>query len=139
VAAGIFIVRVFPASHPEAYLSVRGWSESGEEVELGMIRGLSEWREADRAVVHAALARRSLVREIRRVHDVALAHGYLDFDVETDVGRCRFTARWTQSQAVDFGAEGKMLIDADENRWLIPRVDALPKADREKFLHYVYW
>jgi hypothetical protein len=104
-----------------------------------MIRSLAEWSAADRAVVQAALARRSLIREIRRIHDVALAHGYLDFDVETDVGRRQFTARWTQSQAVDFGAEGKMLIDADENRWVVPRIDALPKPDREKFLHYVYW
>ncbi len=139
VGAGIFIVRAFPASHPEAYLSVRGWNESGEEIELGMIRALAEWSEADRAVVQAALARRSLVREIRRIHDVDLAHGYLDFDVETDVGRRRFTTRWTQSQAVDFGADGKMLIDADENRWVIPRIESLPKPDREKFLHYVYW
>jgi len=139
IAAGIFIVRAFPASHPEAHLSVRGWSESGEEIELGMIRELADWSAADRTVVQVALARRSLVREIRRIHDVALAHGYLDFDVETDVGRRRFTARWTQSQAVDFGAEGKMLIDADENRWVVPRIDALPKPDREKFLHYVYW
>jgi len=132
-------VRAFPASHPEAYLSVRGWHESGEEIELGMIRALADWTAADRAVVQGALARRSLVREIRRIHDVNLAHGYLDFDVETDVGRGRFTARWTQSQAVDFGTDGKMLIDADENRWVIPQVDALPKPDREKFLHYVYW
>ena len=139
IAAGIFIVRVFPASHPEAYLSVRGWNDSGDEIELGMMRALADWTAADRAVVQAALARRSLVREIRRIHDVALAHGYLDFDVETDVGRRQFTARWTQSQAVDFGAEGKMLIDADENRWVVPRVDALPRPDREKFLHYVYW
>ncbi|MFM8953801.1 MAG: DUF1854 domain-containing protein [Planctomycetaceae bacterium] len=139
IAAGIFIVRVFPASHPEAYLSVRGWNDSGDEIELGMIRALADWTAADRAVVQAALARRSLVREIRRIHDVALAHGYLDFDVETDVGRRRFTARWTQSQAVDFGTDGKMLIDADENRWVIPRIDGLPRPDREKFLHYVYW
>jgi ATP-binding cassette, subfamily B, bacterial len=139
IAAGIFIVRAFPASHPEAYLSVRGWNESGEEIELGMIRALADWTAADRAIVQAALARRSLVREIHRIHDVALAHGYLDFDVETDVGRRQFTARWTQSQAVDFGADGKMLIDADENRWVVPRIDALPKTDREKFLHYVYW
>jgi hypothetical protein len=83
----VFGVRTFPASHPEAYLSVRGWNDSGEEIELGMIRALADWTAADRAVVEVALARRSLVREIRRIHDVALAHGYLDFDVETDVGR----------------------------------------------------
>ena len=76
---------------------------------------------------------------IRRVHDVRLVHGYLDFDVESDVGRRRFTARWTQGQAFDFGTGGKMLIDTDENRWVVPRIDDLPAADRERFLQYVYW
>jgi hypothetical protein len=79
------------------------------------------------------------VRSIGRVHDVKLAHGYLDFDVECDVGRRTFTTRWTQSQVIDFGGEGKMLIDTEENRWVIHRVDDLPKPDRERFLHYVYW
>jgi ATP-binding cassette subfamily B protein len=138
-AAGLFIVRTFPASHPEAWLSVRGWSDAGEEIEIGMVRDLAAWPEADREVVRAGLRRRALVRTIQRVHEVRLAHGYLDFDVESDVGRRTFTARWTQSQATDFGGAGKMLVDTDENRWVIPRVDDLPPADRERFLHYVYW
>jgi hypothetical protein len=90
-------------------------------------------------VVRTALARRSLVRRIDRVHGARLAHGYLDLDVETDVGRQAFTIRWTASQAVDFGTDGKMLIDTEENRWVVPQVEALPKPDRERFLHYVYW
>jgi ATP-binding cassette subfamily B protein len=138
-AAGLFVVRTFPASHPEAYLSVRGWSEAGEEIEVGMLRDLAAWPEADREVVRAALRRRSLVRSIRRVHDVKLAHGYLDFDVESDVGRRSFTARWTQSQVSDFGSAGKMLVDTEENRWVVPRLNDLPPADRERFLQYVYW
>ena len=138
-ASGIFIIRTFPATHPDEYLSVRGWDEHGDEVELGMIRRLSDWPEADRAIIHAALQRRSLIREVRRVHDVRLVHGYLDFDVDTDVGRRRFTTRWTQGQAFDFGTGGKMLIDTDENRWVVPRIDDLPTADRERFLQYVYW
>jgi ATP-binding cassette subfamily B protein len=138
-ARGVFVIRTFPASHPEAYLSVRGWDEDGDEVELGMIRSLDDWDEDDRASVRVALERSALVRRIDRVHAVRLAHGYLDFDVETDVGRRTFTARWTQSQAVDFGEEGKLLLDTEENRWVVPCVDALPKPDRERFLQYVYW
>jgi ATP-binding cassette, subfamily B, bacterial len=138
-AAGVFVVRTFPASHPEAYLSVRGWTAGGEEVELGMIRDLAAWTPADRDVVRAALARRSLVRSIDRIHDVRLAHGYLDFDVDTEAGRQTFTMRWTQGQAMDFGTDGKMLVDTDENRWVVRCVDDLPRADREKFMQYVYW
>ena len=139
LAAGIFIVRTFPATHPDEYLSVRGWNDSGEEIELGMLRSLADWSAASQTIARTALRRRSLVRVIERVHEVKLGHGYLDFDVETDVGRQQFTARWTGSQAIDFGAEGKMLIDTEENRYVVPKVDALPNPDREKFLHYVYW
>jgi len=138
-AAGIFVVRAFPATHPREYLSVRGWNESGEETEIGMLRTLADWPADSQTAVETALRRRSLVRRIEQVHDVKLGHGYLDFDVGTDVGRQRFTMRWTGSQAVDFGSDGKMLIDTEENRWVVPDVAALPAADREKFLHYVYW
>ncbi len=139
IAAGLFIVRTFPASAPDAWLSVRGWNETGDEVELGMIRSLADWPAADVGVLSCGLKRRSLVRRIERVHDVKLAHGYLDFDVDTDVGRQRFTTRWTSSQAIEFGGDGKMMIDTEENRWVIPCVEDLPRADKEKFLHYVYW
>jgi ATP-binding cassette, subfamily B, bacterial len=139
IAAGIFVVRTFPATHPEEYLSVRGWGETGEEVELGMIRSLDRWSVANATIVRTALTRRSLVRTIIRVHGVKLAHGYLDLDVETDAGRQAFTMRWTQSQAIDYGAEGKMLVDTEDNRWVVPDVDDLPKPDRERFMQYVYW
>ena len=139
IAAGIFVVRTFPATHPEGYLSVRGWGETGEEVELGMIRALDGWSDADATVVRTALARRSLVRTITRVHGVKLAHGYLDLDVDTDAGRQAFTMRWTQSQAIDYGAAGKMLVDTEDNRWVVRDVDDLPKPDHERLLQYIYW
>lgn len=139
LAAGIFVVRAFPATYPEEYLSVRGWNESGDEIELGMIRSLTDWNHADVAVVRTALARRSLVRTIARVHGVKLSAGYLDLDVETDAGRQAFTMRWTQSQAIDFGSDGKMLVDTEDNRWVVPRVQDLPNPDRERFLQYIYW
>jgi ATP-binding cassette subfamily B protein len=136
---GVFVVRTFPATHPAEYLSVRGWNDSGEEIEIGMMRSLADWPAESQEVVRTALKRRSLVRTIERVHDVKLGHGYLDFDVETDVGRQKFTTRWTGSQAIDFGPDGKMLVDTEENRFVVPQVSALPAPDREKFLHYVYW
>ena len=137
--AVVFVIRTFPATHPDEYLSVRGWDEHGDEVELGMIRRLDDWPEEERRVLRHALRRRSLIREVLRVHEVRLVHGYLDFDVEADCGRRRFTIRWTQGQAFDFGIGGKLLVDTDENRWVVPRIDALPQPDRERFLQYVYW
>jgi ATP-binding cassette subfamily B protein len=137
--AVVFVIRAFPATHPEEYLSVRGWDEHGDEVEFGMVRRLDDWPEEERRVLREALRRRSLIREVLRVHEVRLVHGYLDFDVEADCGRRRFTIRWTQGQAFDFGSGGKLLVDTDENRWVVPRIDGLPPPDRERFLQYVYW
>ncbi len=139
VTTGVFVVRCLPATRPEEYLSVRGWNESGEEIEIGMIRSIAAFDDGTRAAAVAAIARRSLVRTITRIHSMELSHGYLDCDVETDVGRRRFTLRWTQSQAVDYGPEGKLLIDGDDDRYVIPRIDGLPPADRERFLRHIYW
>ena len=104
-----------------------------------MIRSLDGWSDADATIARTALARRSLVRTIKRVHGVKLAHGYLDLDVETDAGRQVFTMRWTQSQSIDYGTDGKMLVDTEDNRWVIRDVEDLPKPDRERFMQYIYW
>jgi hypothetical protein len=100
---------------------------------------LAKLRHADALIVRKAFARPSLVRTITRVRSVKLAHGYLDLDVDTDAGRQAFTMRWTQSQAIDFGSDGKMLVDTEDNRWVVPRVQDLPKPERERFLQYIYW
>ncbi len=138
-ASGLFVVRTFPASQPIHYLSVRGWNADGDEIEYGMLRDLNDWPSDSAKVVLELLERRYLLREIRRIHSLSLRAGYLDFDVETDAGREKFAVRWTQSQAVDFGEEGKLLIDTEENRYLVRDLTQLPKAQAEKFQQYVYW
>jgi ABC-type multidrug transport system fused ATPase/permease subunit len=137
--SGWFVVRAFPATHPEEYLSIRGWTEQGEETELGMMARLSDWPFADQEAIRRALKRRYLLRRIHRVHRVDLRHGFLEFLVETDDGKTEFLMRWSASQAVDYGESGKLIIDTEDNRYLIADTTALPSADRERFEQYVYW
>jgi hypothetical protein len=47
--------------------------------------------------------------------------------------------RWSQSQVQDFGDRGKILVDLDDNRFLVPDVEALPPKERELFQRFVYW
>jgi hypothetical protein len=68
-----------------------------------------------------------------------LEFGYLHLDATTDHGPRRIMMRWSQSQAQDFGERGKVLIDAEDNRFLVPDVEALPARDREIFDRYIYW
>jgi len=139
VATGLFVVRTFPASEPDKYLSIRGWNETGDEIEMGMLRELNAWSSESQGALRQALQRRYLLREIQQIYQLELRAGYLDFDVQTHLGRERFAMRWTQSQAIDFGEEGKLLIDTDENRYLVRSLTQLPKAQAEKFMQYVYW
>jgi hypothetical protein len=138
-AFGVFVLRTFPATHPERYLSVRTWNADGEDVEVGLIGNLAEWPLPAQALVRQSLERRYLLRRITAIHSLKLAFGFLEFDVETDAGRTQFLLRWTQSQALDFADNGKLLIDTEENRYVVPNVEQLSKRDQERFLQYVYW
>ena len=89
--------------------------------------------------MRAALARRYFLRRITGIDSIQLAYGYLLFQVRTDQGPARFTVRWTQSQAQDFGLRGKVLLDLEDNRFLVPDTERLPPRERELFQRYVYW
>lgn len=135
----VFLVYTFPATHPDQYLSVRTWDEEGDDVEIGLVRNLADWPDEVRNALEASLDRRYLLNRITAVRSMRLALGFLEFDVATPLGDKQFTMRWTQSRAVEFGQNGKLLIDTNDNRYVVPDVDALPPADRERFLQYIYW
>lgn len=136
---GAFVVCTFPASRPEEYLSLRAWDENGDETEIGMLRSLDEWPQDVRDLIRAAIRRRYLLRRIESIDRMELAHVYLECDVQTDRGRENFTIRWSQSQAQDFGDGSKLIIDTEDNRYVIPDVEQLPKPDRQKFRQHIYW
>ncbi len=135
----VFAVRAFPASYPDEFISVRGIDADGEEIEIGMIRNLRDWPQEAREKILVSLDRRYLLREITHLHSINLKFGYLDLDVETTNGRAQFSLRWTQSQATDFGESGKLLIDTEENRYLVRDINKMTAAQQELFLQYIYW
>jgi len=40
---------------------------------------------------------------------------------------------------VDYGQRGKVLIDVNDNRYLIPDVEAMPPKERTDFTRFIYW
>ena len=118
---------------------MRYWDEDGDDAEIGLLRDLGDWCPTSQAVIRRAIQRHYLLRPIERVHRICLIAGYLEFDIESGGIPMQFVMRWTQSQGVDFGQNGKLLLDTEDNRYVVHDVDALPKRDRDRFLHYVYW
>ena len=136
---GVFAVNLFPATNPGDYISLRVWNRDGEEQEIGILRQLDQWPAEAQALVRAALDRRYYLQTITGVDELRLELGHLHFDVRTPHGPRRFTMRWSQSQVQDFGDRGKVLLDLDDNRFLVPDVNALPPGERDLFQRYVYW
>ena len=139
VHRGVFAVNLFPATNPGDYVSLRTWTRDGEEQEIGILRHLDQWPTEAQELVRAALDRRYFLQTIEGVDSIRLELGHLHCEVRTPHGPRRFTMRWSQSQVQDFGDRGKMLLDLDDNRFLVPDVQTLPPKERDLFQRFVYW
>ena len=139
VHRGVFAVRCFPATMPDDFISLRTWDREGKERELGIVRHLTQWSAASQELMRSALGRRYFLRRITAIEEIKLEYGHLLFRVQTDQGPAEFTMRWNQSHAQDFGARGKVLLDLEDNRFLVPDVDMLSARERELFQRFVYW
>lgn len=136
---GLFAVRALPASCPHEFVSVRYADVEGEEHEVGLVRDMRQWPDNVRLLLDEALARRYFIHTITAVDSIELRYGLLTFRVHTDRGPAEFTMRSSHSNAQDYGAAGKLLIDVDDNRFLVADVDALPRRQQNLFRRYIYW
>jgi ATP-binding cassette subfamily B protein len=136
---GVFAVNLFPATNPHDYISLRIWDREGHEQEIGILRRLNDWSMEAQIMVRAALERRYWLQTVTGVDAIKIELGHLTLNVRTLHGPRQFTMRWSQAQVQDFGETGKVLLDLDDNRFLVPDVEALPPKEQDLFLRYVYW
>ncbi len=136
---GVFAVNLFPATNPHDYISLRIWDRDGHEQEIGILRRINDWPMEAQIMVRAALERRYWLQTVTGVDAIKMEMGHLTLDVRTLYGPRKFTMRWSQAQVQDFGESGKVLLDLDDNRFLVPDIEALPPKEQELFLRYVYW
>jgi len=139
IYGGVYAAYAFPVAHSEGYISLIHTSSDGDEREIGIIRSLRQFPAAQAHLIREALRRRYFIHTIRRINQVRWRHGLVAFDVETDKGHVEFMMRWRHSRAVDYGRRGKILIDVDDNRYLIPDVQDLPPKQRSAFTRIIYW
>ena len=86
----VIVLRSFPITSPNDFLSVREPKEGRQEI--GMIRHLSDLDEESEALVFEELSRRYFVPKIERIHSLR-RRGAVYVDAETDVGRRLFLLR----------------------------------------------
>ncbi|MFO0974017.1 MAG: DUF1854 domain-containing protein [Phycisphaerae bacterium] len=139
IYGGVSAAWAFPVRRADEFISLRHADADGRDAEIGMIRDLSAWPADAARLVRQALRRRYYVREICAIRELRLEHGFLLFAVDTDRGPAEFTMRWNHSQATDYGPAGKIIVDVDDNRFVVKDVAALPARQRGLFQRYIYW
>ena len=135
---GLYTAYAFPVVFPNGYISIVQ-TAGDQDTELGVIRNLDEFPEADAALIREALRRRYFIHTVTRLKSIVMRYNMLSLEVETDKGPVSFFMRWAQDRAVDYGQKGKVLIDVDDNRFLIPDLEAMPLKERTDFTRYIYW
>ncbi|MGA2974448.1 MAG: DUF1854 domain-containing protein [Spirochaetia bacterium] len=138
IYGGIYTAYAFPVAYPNGYISIVQTAED-QDMEVGVIRDLAEFPESDAALVRQALARRYFIHTVTRLQSIEMKYNMHFLQVSTDKGDLSFFMRWAQDRAVDFGRNGKVLIDVDDNHYLIPDLDALTPRERVDFQRYIYW
>jgi len=138
IYGGVYAAYAFPVAYPEGYISLIHVGDE-EEMEIGVIRDLAEFPEAAARLVHEALARRYFVHTIMRIRHMGWKYGFVAMDVETDKGSASFLMPWRHDRATDYGRHGKILIDVDNNRYLVPDLRKLAARELSEFQRYIYW
>ena len=139
VYGGVYAVYVFPVAHANGYISLLQRRPDREDFEVGIIRDLDAFSAEEQRLIRFALARRYFIHTITRIYEVGWKFGFVFMDVDTDKGRVEFLMKWQQDRAVDYGDAGKVLIDMNENRYLIPDLAKLTPAERADFTRIIYW
>ena len=124
------VVRMFPFSKPDRYISIRTAEETSKEI--GVIENMADLSEEVREMLDEQLALRYFTPIITKVYQVKDEYGYAYFDVETDRGRCRFVIHMGGNAVVHLSDTRIIISDIDENRFEIPDVTKLSVKEQKK-------
>jgi hypothetical protein len=133
---GVYALRSFPASYSEEFISIRHLDPQGRDYEVGMIRQLAEWRGEDQELVRRSLNRRYLLRVVTSFDTMKHEAGMVRCIAQTEHGEVSFLIHPHAESNKRFGVNGRLLVDADDNHYLIPDLAELPALQRRLFQFY---
>lgn len=137
--ANVHCLLTFPIQYPHNFISVCHTDDDGKEEEIGVIIQVEDFPPEIQEIIRKSLTQHYFEQRISRIYDIRLEYGLLFFEVETNKGRRTFSMRWQQGKALEYGKTGKVLIDTFENRYVIPNLKALPSADHNRLVRFIYW
>ncbi len=127
----IRVVRSFPFTSPETYISIRTVEEKSREI--GIIRDLNkDVSKETREMLTEQMSLRYFTPVITKINDIKEEYGHAYFDVETNEGPCKFVIYMNASSVVNLSDVRLMISDLDGNRFEIPDYTKLTSAELKK-------
>ena len=129
----VAILRAFPLTLPRQYYSVR----DGGGKEVGLIVNPVNLEPESRRLVEADLERRYMTATVRRIRSVEERFGTVDWEVETQRGRNRFTTRDLRDNVLRPTPGRILFTDVEGNRYEIPDLNALDPQSQTWLLRHL--
>ena len=127
---GVKVVRLFPFTDAEKYISIREGDEKGREI--GIIEDLNALPEETVAILKEQLSLNYFTPVIQKIYDIKDEYGYAYFHVLTDKGECRFAINMASNAVTKLSDERLIISDLDENRFEVRDVNALTMKEKRK-------
>ena len=135
----VVVMRSFPITAPDEFLSVRepDTRKKGRGAEIGMIRRLSDFDEATRAIINAELELRYFTPVIQKILSVKEKFGYSYWEAETTAGKVSFVLNNPFSNIRVLEDQRIYISDMDGNSFVIPDPTALDHASYRRIEVYI--
>lgn len=135
----VVVIRSFPVSDPDEYISIREPSTKrrGNGAEIGMIRRMSDFDEQTAALLREELDRRYFTPEIKKIYSMKEKFGYSYCDALTSAGKITFVLNNPYSNFRKLENGSILISDMDGNCFIIPNPDALDKNSYKKIEIYL--
>jgi len=128
--ARVKVLRLFPFTDPDRYISVRDHNDKDREI--GVIEELSKMSKETQERIREQLSLYYFTPQITKIYSIKDEYGYAYFHVLTDAGECKFAINMGASAVVRLSETRLLITDLDENRFEIRDVTKLTQKEQRR-------
>lgn len=124
------VVRMFPFSDKDSFLSIRTTEERSKEI--GIIEKLEDMDAHVVEMLKEQLTLHYFTPIIEKVLKIKDEYGFAYWNVVTNHGACHFTSRMGGNAVIHLSETRILVMDIDENRFEIPDINRLTPKERKR-------
>jgi len=121
----------YPATCPDAFISLRCCGADGRETELGIVRKVNNFPLAMRTAIGRAIESRHVLKRIESISQLRTRGPLLEMIAATQQGEQTLELDKAGDGLQTFGRHGLLLTDRAGNRYVIPDRNTLPKHQQQ--------